>query len=430
MTDDPSPPAAPAAADDPNRAFAAHVAAELTRAGHVALFAGGCVRDRLMGRTPKDFDVATDAVPAKVRAVFGKRRTLAVGESFGVIVVLPDRRRFPGAQQVEVATFREDAGYADGRRPDSVRFSTPEKDAARRDFTVNGLFEDPATGAVIDHVGGVADLAAGVLRAIGDPAERMAEDSLRMLRFARFATTLNLRPDEATAAAVVAAADRLPAVSGERVGQEMRKLLASPRRHVGVALLEKTGLLPHIAPAVAALPGPKIGRTRRLLEHLAGGGVPVPFSASLAGLFLEVGAVEEPVRRWKLSNEKAKRAADLVAHRRALDGFADFPPHRKKRLAAEPFFADLLILAEADRLLAEQDGEEVRGDPAAARRFLDATPEAEIAPPPLLTGGDLIAAGMQPGPEFKRLLDRAYDAQLDGAVGTTAEALALVRDAG
>ena len=240
---------------DPDRQFAAHVAAELSRAGHLALFAGGCVRDRLLGKAPKDYDVATDAPPARVREVFGKRRTLAVGEAFGVIVVLPDRRRFPDAQQVEVATFREDAGYADGRRPDAVRFSTPEADAARRDFTVNGLFEDPATGAVIDHVGGVADLEAKVLRAIGDPAARMEEDKLRLLRAVRFAATLNFALDPQTAAAIPPRADGLPSVSGERIGQEMRRVLSDPHRVRGVELLADLALLPRVAPAVAGLGG-------------------------------------------------------------------------------------------------------------------------------------------------------------------------------
>ena len=404
---------------DPNRAFAAHVAVKLSRAGHVALFAGGCVRDRLLGKTPKDYDIATDAPPARVREIFGKRRTLAVGESFGVIVVLPDRRRFPHAQQVEVATFREETGYADGRRPDSVRFSTPEADAQRRDFTVNGLFEDPATGEVVDYVGGRADLENRLLRAIGDPAERMEEDKLRLLRAVRFAATLGFALDPATANAVKAQADGLPSVSGERIGQEMRRVLSDGNRVRGLDLLAELGLLARVAPAVAARPD--LDRTRRALAALGHG--PVPFPLALTGFYLEAGDPGEAADRWRLSNAEAKRAGELLAHRRALDGFGALPLHRKKRLLAEPFAEDLIALARAVRTA---DGDPI-ADPDAAAAFLRDTPPADLAPSPLLTGADLIAAGMKPGPDFKAMLDAAYDAQLDGAVTTTAGALDAVR---
>ena len=413
---------APAPPDpaDPNRAFAASVAATLTDAGHVALFAGGCVRDRLLGERPKDFDVATDAPPPRVRELFGKRRTLAVGESFGVIVVLPDRKRFPNAQQVEVATFREESGYADGRRPDAVRFSTPQADAQRRDFTVNGLFEDPATGEVIDHVGGVADLEARVLRAIGDPAERMAEDKLRLLRAVRFAATLGFALDPATANAVRTQADGLPSVSGERIGAEMRRVLSDPSRVRGATLLEELGLLAQVAPAIAALPESGRGRTRRALGHL--GDAPVPFPLALAAFLIEVGDAGDTATRWRLSNAEAQRTADLLNDAGALAGFDALPPHRKKRLLARDHAADLIALTRAARLA---DGAPT-DDADAAAAFLAATPRADLAPPPLLTGADLIAAGMKPGPEFKRLLEKAYDAQLDGEVTTTRDALAFV----
>ena len=401
---------------DSNRPFAVHVAAELSRAGHLALFAGGCVRDRLLGKTPKDYDVATDAPPPRVREVFGRRRTLAVGESFGVIVVLPDRRRFPDAQQVEVATFREEAGYADGRRPDAVRFSTPQKDAQRRDFTINGLFEDPASGEVIDHVGGRADLALKVIRAIGDPAERMEEDRLRLLRAVRFAATLAFDLAPATAEAVRSRADGLPSVSGERIGQEMRRVLVDPNRVRGVELLRDLDLLPQVAPAVAAADLP---RTFCVLAAL---GENTTFPLALAAFNLGVGDAGEPVRRWRLSNAEAQRAGDLLTDADALNGFAALPLHRKKRLLARDHAADLIALTRAVRVA---DGEPT-DDADAAAAFLRDTPPEELAPPPLLTGRDLIAAGLKPGPDFKAKLDAAYDAQLDGAVTTTAEALALV----
>ena len=402
---------------DPNRPFAVHVAAELSRAGHLALFAGGCVRDRLLGKTPKDYDVATDAPPPRVREVFGRRRTLAVGESFGVIVVLPDRTRFPDAQQVEVATFREEAGYADGRRPDAVRFSTPEKDARRRDFTINGLFEDPASGEVIDHVGGRADLALKVIRAIGDPAERMEEDRLRLLRAVRFAATLAFDLAPATAEAVRSRADGLPAVSGERIGQEMRRVLVDPNRVRGVQLLRDLDLLPQVAPAVAA--AADLPRTFRVLAAL---GENTTFPLALAAFSLGVGDAGEPVRRWRLSNAEAQRAGDLLTDADALHDFAALPLHRKKRLLARDHAADLIALTRAVRVA---DGEPT-ADADAAAAILRDTPPADLAPPPLLTGRDLIAAGLKPGPDFKAKLDAAYDAQLNGEVTTTAEALAVV----
>ena len=408
-------------APDPDRTFAAHVAAELSRAGHVALFAGGCVRDRLLGKAPKDYDVATDAPPARVREIFGKRRTLAVGEAFGVIVVLPDRRRFPDAQQVEVATFREDAGYADGRRPDAVRFSTPEADAARRDFTVNGLFEDPATGDVIDHVGGVADLEAGILRAIGDPAARMEEDRLRLLRAVRFAATLGFELDHATGDAVRTHAYSLPSVSAERIAAEMRRVLSDPNRVRGVGLLANLALLRPVAPTVAELEPDGWERTRRILGHLGDG--PASFPLALAAFLFEAGTVRQVAADWKLSNAEADRAGDLLIHAVALDGFNALPPHRKKRLLAASHAAETVCLVRAVR---RADGVPT-ADADAAAAYLRDTPPADLAPPPLLTGADLIAAGLRPGPDFKRLLDAAYDAQLDGDVGTAREALDLVR---
>ncbi|MFH5803839.1 CCA tRNA nucleotidyltransferase [Alienimonas sp. DA493] len=413
MNDGPSP-------ADPNRVFAEFVAAELSRAGHIGLLAGGCVRDRLLGKTPKDYDVATDAPPAEVRKTFGRRRTLSVGESFGVIVVLPDLKRFPGTQQVEVATFREESGYADGRRPDAVRFSTPQADAQRRDFTINGLFEDPATGEVVDYVGGQADLEAGVLRAIGDPAERMREDKLRLLRAVRFAATLGFQLDPATADAVRAMAAELPVVSGERIGAEMRRVLAHPNRAVGVRLLGEVDLLVPVAPEVAALTAAGRDRTVAVLNEL--GDEPVPFPLGLAALLIDVGAVRGTAARWRLSNDETQRTRDLLADVAALDEFAALPTHRKKRLLAREHAADLIALVAAVR---RADGRPTEDADAAAAYLRSHGPE-ELAPAPLLTGADLIAAGKTPGPEFKALLDRAYDAQLDGEVRTKEDALTFV----
>jgi len=216
---------------DAARDFAVDTVRRLTRAGYVALFAGGCVRDELLGQVPKDFDVATDARPEAVRAVFGPRRTLAIGAAFGVV----ERIGGPVTGHVQIATFRSDGTYSDGRRPDSVVFSSPREDALRRDFTINGMFLDPTTGEVLDFVGGRDDLAAGVIRAIGSPRDRIAEDKLRMLRAPRFAARYGFALDGATADAIREDPAGLGQVSPERIADEMRKMLAHPSRTAAVA---------------------------------------------------------------------------------------------------------------------------------------------------------------------------------------------------
>jgi poly(A) polymerase len=217
------------------REFATDVVRRLRAAGHTALWAGGCVRDQLLGIEPHDYDVATDATPEQVQVLF--RRTVAVGVSFGVVEVLG-----PRPHKVQVATFRSDGSYSDGRHPDAVVFSTPEEDARRRDFTVNGMFFDPLDRKVIDYVGGQEDLRHGVLRAIGDPAQRFAEDKLRLLRAVRFATRFSLTLDPATAHAIRAMAGEITVVSAERVAEELRKLLTDPRRADGMRLMDEVGL--------------------------------------------------------------------------------------------------------------------------------------------------------------------------------------------
>ena len=401
---------------NPSRTFAASVARRLAEAGYVALFAGGCVRDELLGRVPKDHDVATDAPPDAVRRLFGHRRTLAVGAAFGVIVVLPNRRdRDAGVPPVEVATFRTDGGYTDGRRPDAVRFSTPEEDAARRDFTVNGLFRDPATGGVIDHVGGRADLDARVIRAIGDPRARMGEDKLRLLRAVRFAATLGFALDPATADAVRAMADQLPVVSGERIGAELRRMLAHPTRSRAVRLLDELGLLGHVLPESSSTGAD-------VLARLPDGPVPVPLA--LAALLIDCSPADVGVvaARLRLSNEEADRTADLLARRDALRDAATLPKSVLYPTLAAPSAADLVALTRADRLAAGAPTD----DAGHAAAVLRDTPRAVLDPPPLLTGRDLIDAGLTPGPHFGGLLARVRAAQLDGEVTDRAGALGLI----
>ena len=245
------------------RDFAVHVVSRLRDAGYEALWAGGCVRDLLLNRIPGDYDIATSAHPETVRQVFGKRRTLAIGASFGVIVVLPEKK---SAGQIEVATFRSDGQYIDGRRPDSVIFSSAEEDAQRRDFTVNGMFYDPIDERVIDYVGGEQDLSKRVVRAIGDPVARMTEDKLRMLRAVRFTSTLGFELETETANAIRGMADQLPAVSAERIAQELRKMLTGPDPARAIQLADDVELLKAFLPEL--LPGEPLDRTLDMLRTL------------------------------------------------------------------------------------------------------------------------------------------------------------------
>ncbi|HVT30989.1 MAG TPA: CCA tRNA nucleotidyltransferase, partial [Lacipirellulaceae bacterium] len=231
------------------RAFALEIAQKLRAAGFEALWAGGCVRDELLGLTPKDYDVATSATPDQIRDLFGHRRTLPIGAAFGVISVLGPR----SAGQIEVATFRADATYSDGRHPDSVTFTNAEHDAQRRDFTINGLFFDPIANEVVDYVGGRQDLKRRIIRAIGDPRLRLREDKLRMLRAVRFAAAFGFIIDPDTLQAIQEMAPDINTVSAERIGMEIRRMLIDPNRAAAITLLRETNLLPHVIPEVANL---------------------------------------------------------------------------------------------------------------------------------------------------------------------------------
>jgi poly(A) polymerase len=386
------------------RAAAAWVARRLREAGFRALFAGGCVRDRLLGLEPADHDVATDATPDEIRRVFP--RAIGVGEAFGVMLVRH------GGRTVEVATFRADAHYEDGRRPTSVRFSDDREDALRRDFTVNGLFEDPESGAVIDHVGGQQDLAARILRAIGDPAARLAEDRLRTLRAVRFAARFSLAIDAATDAAVRAVAHDLGGVSRERIGNELRRMLAHPTRARAAELMESMGLA-----------GPALGE-EALAAWMLGRGAGRAFAPSCPGDRPHADDSPARCRRWRealvLSNdESAALEAALAMRPRLVVDWTSAGVARRKRLAAAPGFAAARALLAAE------------GNPLAAAIASDLAPLVAqgIAPPPFVTGDDLVALGMRPGPRFRTLLDGAYDRQLEGAVRSRDEALAALRRA-
>jgi poly(A) polymerase len=425
---------------DLNRPFAESVVRTLREAGHQALFAGGCVRDLLLGTLPKDYDVATDARPERVREVFGHRRTLAVGASFGVIVVLPSKaERDAGVEPVEVATFRTEGPYLDGRRPERVEFATPEEDAKRRDFTINGMFLDPVEDRVLDFVGGQTDLRAGVIRAIGDPRERMAEDKLRLLRAVRFAATLGFRLDEGTAAAVREMAGQLTVVSAERIVQELRRMLVHPNRRRAVELCAECGLLERVFPELgsllrsAAATDDVWNRTLSMLERLDKPSFPLALACLLHGLcdappwpvdpLACLGVIDPICGRLRLSNAESVRVIFLVGHQNALDGIRRDRPSRMKRLCATKGARDLVELV---RVRDSARGESL-DDVRFVENFLRSTPPDVINPPMLLTGDDLIALGLKPGPTFKRLLDDVRNAQLDGTIESHEEAIALAR---
>jgi poly(A) polymerase len=432
------------------REFAVDVVRRLRDAGHEALWAGGCVRDELLGLVPKDYDVATSARPEEVRRLF--RRTVAVGMSFGVVEVLGPHSP-SGPLKVQVATFRSDGAYSDGRHPDQVVFSSAREDALRRDFTVNGMFFDPLAGEVIDYVGGRADLAAKVLRAIGDPAERLAEDRLRMLRAVRLATRFGFALDPDTAAAIAAMAHGIGAVSAERVADELRKLLVVPCRARGMELFMDLGLaaqlLPELLPMRGLPQGPPAaptgdlwGHVLRVLELL---GPEASFPLAFAALLHDVGKPRtvgrtpdrytfyyhehvgkrltgEIALRLKLSNDERERAEWLVEKHQILCDARQMRTSKLKTLLAHPGIGELLALHRADALASGRDTGHVDYCEGLLREW---TAE-DLNPPPLLTGHDLIKAGIKEGPLIGKLLAALREAQLDGTIKTTKEAWELI----
>ncbi|MCH2162966.1 MAG: CCA tRNA nucleotidyltransferase, partial [Phycisphaerales bacterium] len=386
---------------------ARRVARSLTDAGYQAFFAGGCVRDRLFGIEPEDYDIATGATPEQVQEVFPRAR--GVGAAFGVMLV-PN-----GGRHVEVATFRSDGPYEDARRPSHVSFTSPEVDAQRRDFTINGLFQDPVSDAIIDYVDGQADIAQRVLRAIGDPVARFAEDHLRMLRAARFAARFELEIEPATAAAIASGTKGLAGVSRERVGQELRRMLGERHRSVAVGIMERLGM------DVAVLGAGNTGDRTRLE------GLPdtCDWIDALAAWLLDRGEGEESVdtvdrmtAMLMLSNHERSELQDLFRIRQVLlREWKSMSIAARKRLAAGEVFdrALMLVAIEAPDLAADVivDYEQLRAE--------------GLAPTAFLNGNDLLAAGFLAGPQLGKILDRVYDAQLDGEITNSEDALKLAR---
>ena len=431
---------------DAKRQAAVEIVRRLRDENHQAYFVGGCVRDLVMGREPKDYDVATDATPAEVLKLFPD--SLTVGAQFGVVVV----PRQEG--NVEVATFRSDGRYADGRRPNEVRFAkTPAEDVRRRDFTINGLLFDPLEERVLDYVGGQADIRRRLVRTIGRPEERFSEDRLRMLRAVRFAARFEFALDPAALDAIRKLAPEIKTVSAERARDEILKILTEGRARRGFELLDQAALLGEILPEVKAMQGveqpPEFHpegdvwiHTLMMLEGLRSPsttlalgvllhdvGKPPTFSIRERIRFdnhVEVGAKMAEVisERLRVSRRDTERVVELVRHHLR---FKDFPRMRRStqmRFLRMEGFDEHLELHRLDCLASHGD----LSNYELARRLLAETPAEEIKPARLLRGGDLIERGYAPGPLFKKILQAVEDAQLEGKVRSRDEALRLVEE--
>jgi poly(A) polymerase len=436
------------AAAGQTRRRASRIVARLRDAGHQALFAGGCVRDLLLGIEPDDYDIATSAPASVVQQLFP--RTVPVGVQFGVVIVLEDGEPF------QVATFRRDGAYVDHRHPVSVEFSDARHDAERRDFTVNGMFLDPATDQVIDHVGGRADLDAGIIRAIGDPYARFGEDSLRLLRAVRFAARFGWTIEPATFAAIRALAGTVTGIAWERIGDEIVKILTEGHARRGFELLDESGLLGEVLPEIAALrgvaqsadhhpEGDVFTHTLLCLEKLESErhGEALALAVLLHDVAKPQCAVLQPdgritfhghcergapiaeavVERLRRSRDVTDRVAWLVQHHlRHLDA-PKMRVAKLKRFLAEPWIEDLLELVRIDSLSASGDLTLYELCRAKRSELLAEEP----LPAPLLRGRDLIALGHRPGPRFRQILDEAFDAQLEGELANEADARDWVR---
>lgn len=405
----------------PHEQFAIEVVRRLRAAGFVAYFAGGCVRDRLLSLKPKDYDVATDAKPEEVRQVFGKRRTIAIGLSFGVITVLGPRKVSP----IEVATFRSDGPYSDGRHPDSVSYSTPEQDATRRDFTINGMFYDPIQEEVIDYVDGQIDLDRRRIRAIGDPLERIAEDRLRMLRAVRFAATYDFDVEANTLAAVRQQSAAIVQVSQERITNELQRMLCHANRSRALDLLAQTQLLesvlPHLVELADDLDAWRV--TRQQLAQLVAPslGLVLAMLHSVEPFALDDEKLNAECRRLKVSNETRSVCRWVAVHGNVLAGARDLPFSRLQPLLTHDHCEQALAMLDAVQSTDPDPKLE-----ASLRRCRDllARPAEQLDPSPLVGGNDLSRAGIPAGPAYKAILQSIRDAQLDGEISTPDEAIA------
>ena len=429
-------------------ATATRLVERLRAAGHEALFAGGCVRDRLLGKEAHDIDIATSARPEEIQKLFP--RTVAVGAQFGVIVVLEDGGEF------QVATFRSDGAYRDGRHPESVAFTNAEGDARRRDFTVNGLFFDPLTRQILDFVGGESDLRAGILRSIGDPHARFAEDKLRLIRCVRFAASLGFEIEAETWRALVERAPEITAVSAERIRDELVKIFTHPSRVRGFDLLDQSGLLAILLPEVEALKGCEqppdfhpegdVFVHTRLMLSLLPEQVSTPLVFSV--LFHDIGKpptflidetgrirfnghesisasmTEKIFARLRFSNAETEATVVGVKNHMAFKDVQNMRIATLKRFLARPTIDDELELHRVDC----QGSHGLLDNYDFLLRKREEFSNEPLIPPPLITGRDLIAAGLKPGPLFKKLLDSAQALHLEGGLKTREDALAWLRE--
>jgi poly(A) polymerase len=433
---------------------AANIVQTLRENGHQAYFAGGCVRDLLLAREPADYDVATDATPQQVMRIFPQ--TFAVGEQFGVVLIPPkkDDREHGGTgvgpsqhrEAIEVATFRSDVSYSDGRHPDEVRFTKdPREDAQRRDFTINGMMLDPITNQILDFVGGQADLNAGIIRAIGDPDRRFEEDKLRMLRAVRFAARFTYRIDPPTMAAIEKLAPKIHQVSCERIREELTKMLAEGQARRAFELLDETKLLPEVLPVIAAMKGVEqppqyhpegdvFVHTLLLLDKLPPGasktlawgallhdvGKPPTFRIAPDRIrfdgHVDVGVkmAAEILRRLRFSNDETDQILALVDNHMRFGDVQRMKQSTLKRFLRLPAFDEHLELHRIDSL--SSHGHLDAYD--YTREQMHSMPPEAIRPTPLVTGRDLIDAGYAPGPRFKEILTAVEDAQLEGRLAS------------
>ena len=445
--------------------FSTSIVQTLRQHGFQAYLVGGCVRDLLLGREPKDYDVATDATPRQVMDIFPE--TYAVGAQFGVVLVpVPDGGEASAsadvsskAHAVEVATFRSDIGYSDGRHPDEVRFSSdPREDVARRDFTINGMLLDPLSGQtpgeVLDFVGGRKDLAAGIIRCIGDPEKRFDEDKLRMLRAVRFAARFEYAIEPGTFAAMQKLAEQIQVVSRERVRDELTRMLTEGHARRAFLLLDESGLLQHVLPEISVMKGVEqppefhpegdvFVHTLLLLENLP---APCPMTLAWGALLHDVGKpatfrvasdrirfdnhvevgvkmAEEICRRLRFSNDETGQILALVDNHMRFGHVSRMKESTLKRFLRMPAFEEHLALHRADSLASHRN--------LSTYEFLQQKraeiPPEKMRPSPLVTGDDLIGEGHSPGPKFREILNAVEDAQLEGRLPSRDAALEFVR---
>jgi poly(A) polymerase len=444
--------------------FATSIVKTLRQQGFQAYLAGGCVRDLLLGREPKDYDVATSATPQQVMHLFPE--TYAVGAQFGVVLVPDESRRRDvacyvssghvptQAHAVEVATFRSDIGYTDGRHPDEVRFSQdPREDVARRDFTINGMLLDPVTDKVLDYVGGRDDLKVGIVRAIGDPERRFAEDKLRMLRAVRFAARFEYSIDPATFAAMQKLAPQIEVVSRERVRDELTRILTEGHGRRGFQLLDESGLLKQVLPEISAMKGVQqppefhpegdvFVHTLLLLDHLP---QPCPLTLAWGALLHDVGKpptfrvapdrirfddhvgvgvkmAEKICERLRFSNDETAQILALVDNHMRFGHVTRMKESTLKKFLRMPAFDEHLALHRADSLASHRNLSTYE----LIRQKRAEIPPENMRPAPLVTGDDLIAAGHAPGPKFREILNAVEDAQLEGRLLSRDAALEFV----